>query len=100
MTIQAAEVWCDTSTGNIRPVIPFAHRRDVFDSVHSLIHPGTRATTRMISSCFVWPKLAADVKEWCRECSACQRAKVTCQPSTPVEKMEYPSNASQMCTWT
>ena len=69
----------------------------MFDSVHSLIHPGTRATTRMISSCFVWPKLAADVKEWCRECSACQRAKVTCQPSTPVEKMEYPSNASHMC---
>ena len=62
----------------------------MFDSVHSLIHPGTGATTRMISCRFVWSRLAVDVKEWCRECSACQRAKVTCQPNTPVEKMEIP----------
>ena len=72
----------------------------MFDSVHSLIHPGTGATTRMISCRFVWSRLAVDVKEWCRECSACQRAKVTCQPNTPVEKMEIPKQRFSLCMWT
>ena len=30
------------------------------------------------------------MKEWCRECVTCQRAKVTTQPSTPVEKINIP----------
>ena len=48
-----------------------------------------RATTRLIR--FVWPALARDMKEWCRECVVCQRAKVTTQPSTPVEKISIPA---------
>ena len=47
--------------------------------------------TRLISSRFMWPALATDVKEWCRECVACERAKVTTQPSTPVEKISIPA---------
>ena len=38
-------------------------RKAVFDSVHTLIHPGVHAT--------------ADIKERCCECAACQRAKIT-----------------------
>ena len=76
------------------PLIPGSHRRAVFEHIHALSHAGTRATTRLVSSRFVWPGLAAYIKEWCRECTACQRAKVTSQPAsqpaTPVEKMEIP----------
>ena len=71
ITIQAAEVWCDLSTGSIRLLIPGSHCRAVFEHVHHLSHAGTRATTRLVSSHFVWPGLAADIKEWCRECTAC-----------------------------
>ena len=39
----------------------------------------------------MWPALATDVKEWCRECVGCQRAKVTTQPSTQVEKISIPT---------
>ena len=88
ITIQTAEVWCDLSTGSIRPLIPGSHGRAVFNHVHHLSHAGTRATTRLVSSRFVWPGLAADIKEWCRECTACQRAKVNSQPATQVERME------------
>ena len=89
--IQQALVWCDDSTGQLRPVIPAAFRKQIFEHVHLLAHAGTRATTRLLSNRYVWPGLAADVKEWCRECVACQRAKVTLQPSTPVIKMEIPA---------
>ena len=90
VAIQTAEVWCDISTGSIRPVIPADLRKAVFDSVHTLIHPGVCATIRLVKSRSIWPGLAADIKEGCRECAACQRAKVTAQPSTPVEKIDIP----------
>ena len=35
--------------------------------------------------------MATDVEAWCKECAACNRAKVTRQPSTTVEKMEVPT---------
>ena len=38
--------------------------------------------------CLAWPGLAADVVSWCKECAACNRAKVTTQPTTTVEKMD------------
>ena len=88
VTIQSAEVWWDLSTDSIRPLIPSRHHRAVFEHVRSLSHAGTLATTRLVSSHFLWPGLASDIKEWCRECTACQRAKVTSQLATLVEKME------------
>ena len=35
---------CDTSTGSPRPLVPAGMRRQVFDVVHGLSHPGTSAT--------------------------------------------------------
>jgi transposase InsO family protein len=78
------------STGTWRPVVPPEFRRQVFASVHGLAHAGTRATCRLINSRFVWPGLAADVKEWCRECTNCNRAKVTQQETTTVQKILVP----------
>ena len=51
---------CDTSTGVQRPVVPELFRRRVFDTVHGLSHPGIRTTRRLLTSKFVWPRIAAD----------------------------------------
>jgi len=65
-------------------------RRDIFASVHQLAHAGTRTTMSMISACFAWPMLSADVKKWCSECATCARSKVTTQPTLPVESKPIP----------
>ena len=70
--------------------MPLAQRRAVFLQVHQLSHAGRRATRRLLAAHFVWPGLAADVVNWCKECDACNRAKVTKQPTTSVEKMAIP----------
>ncbi len=88
--MDGARLWCDESTGTLRPIIPPGQREAIFHHVHGLAHAGIRATCRMISSRFVWPGLAANVKEWCQNCSDCQRAKVTQQEKTPVKKMPIP----------
>jgi transposase InsO family protein len=83
-------IMVDTSSGVFRPLVPAVFRRPVFEAVHNLAHPGIRATRRLIASRFVWPRLASQVAEWCRDCVPCQRAKASAQPSSPPQAIANP----------
>jgi RNase H-like domain found in reverse transcriptase/Reverse transcriptase (RNA-dependent DNA polymerase)/Integrase zinc binding domain len=69
MTVQLEDtnILVDVSSGVFRPLVPAAFRWPIFDAVHCLAHAGEQATRRMISSRYLWPGLAADVRRWCRE---------------------------------
>uniref|UniRef100_A0A674PAD7 Gypsy retrotransposon integrase-like protein 1 n=1 Tax=Takifugu rubripes TaxID=31033 RepID=A0A674PAD7_TAKRU len=82
---------CDVSTGRPRPVVPVAWRRRVFDMVHSLSHPGVRASVKLVSAKFVWPGLRKEVREWAAACVACQRAKVHQHTKAPLEPFAIPA---------
>ena len=82
---------CDMSTGRPRPLVPVSWQKKVFQSVHSLAHPGIRASRRLITARFVWKGVAADVGRWCRECLPCQRAKITTHNTAPVQPIPVPS---------
>ena len=43
---------------------------------HGLLHPGVRASGRLLSSNFVWPGLSKDVGLWTRTCLRCQQSKI------------------------
>lgn len=82
---------CDVS-GNIpRPVVPQAMCRRVFDTVHSLSHPGINATVKLVSSKFTWHGMAKQVREWARSCLSCQRAKVQRHTRAPLAEFAVPS---------
>ena len=49
-------IYCDIST--IRPYVPGALRRQIFDSVHNLAHPSGRCTRKMITKRFIWPGMS------------------------------------------
>ncbi|CAB0001767.1 unnamed protein product [Nesidiocoris tenuis] len=70
-------IFCDVSTDFVRPYIPAQFRRQAFDNVHGLSHPGRRATHRLLREKFVWPSMASDCAQWVRSCIDCQRNKVT-----------------------
>ncbi|XP_053734725.1 uncharacterized protein LOC128767052 [Synchiropus splendidus] len=82
---------CDVSTGRPRPVVPIGWRRRVFELVHSLSHPGVRASVKLVGQKFVWPGLRKDVKSWAAACVACQRAKVQQHTKAPLEPFEIPT---------
>ena len=63
----------------------------MFEHIHGLSQARRWATLRLVAARFVWPGLAADVVAWCKECAACNRAKVTRQPTTTAEKMAIPA---------
>ena len=83
---------CDTTTGSLRPLVPKAHRQQIFNAVHELGHPGIRATRRLISTRWVWKKMSSDIAAWCKDCQNCQRAKVTRQPKAPLERFHVPAS--------
>ena len=81
---------CDISTGNPRPYIPQAFRRSVFDTIHSLSHPGINATQKLIASRFVWKNMNKDVRQWARTCIPCQKSKIQRHTKSPLQRFELP----------
>ncbi|XP_014786554.1 uncharacterized protein LOC106880905 [Octopus bimaculoides] len=59
-----------------------AWRKKVFDIIHGLSHPDTKATRRLLSSKFIWHG------DWTRSCSAYQQAKVHQHTKAPFGNYE------------
>ncbi len=81
---------CDTSTDVQHPYVPQRFRRPIFDTLHSISHPGIRATQRLVTSRFVWPSINRDVRQWARSCLQCRRSKVHRHVATPLGTFASP----------
>ncbi|CAK1589542.1 unnamed protein product [Parnassius mnemosyne] len=86
------KVYCDVSVQQPRPFITKAFRRQVFDMLHGLSHPGSSATVRLVTDRFVWPGIRRDCREWARHCLDCQRSKITRHTSAPLSSFPTPSS--------
>ena len=86
-----AEVYCDVSTDTCRPFLTAPFRRQAYDKIHNLAHPGIKTTTKLVKQRFVWPSIDRDCREWARACIQCQRAKVTRHVNSPTAKFSTPS---------
>ena len=78
------ELYCDVSGDIVRPHVPKSLRRDIFNSLHGLSHPGICTTQKLVTTRFVWPSMNQDCRTWTRQCIPCQRCKVTRHVSSPV----------------
>nr|VZI48191.1 unnamed protein product [Spirometra erinaceieuropaei] len=74
---------CDISTGHERPFVPATLRRQVFNALHNLSHPGVRAKVKLITDRFAWPNINRDVRRWTLSCLSCQPAKTHRHTITP-----------------
>lgn len=69
--------FCEVSNGKNRPWFPETLRRSVFEKLHSISHPGIRASKNLITSRYFWPSMNSDIATWAKSCLSCQRSKVT-----------------------
>ena len=83
---------CDTSQGRPRPLIPQHMRRDIFDSLHSLSHPGVKASRHLVCSRYVWPNMKRDIANWTRACHDCQQSKIQRHVKAPLQAFEAPGS--------
>lgn len=85
-------IYCDVSTGTIRPYLPHSLRHRVFGSVHGLSHPNGRATLKQLRRSYIWRSMNKYVLFWCRNCLPCQRPKIHKHNSLQPSKIEVPDN--------
>lgn len=74
--LEDCDVWCETSTSANRPYVPKTLRLNVFNSLHNLSHPGIRATRKLVTAKYFWPRINVDINNWSRSCIACQKSKI------------------------
>lgn len=92
MPIQGTDITliCDASTGILRPYLPQPFRFPIFELLHSLAHPGVKATQHLITSSYIWPSMKADIRKWTRCCVQCQRSKVQRHSRAPPSTFAVP----------
>ena len=66
----------------------FANSCSFLSMDHGLLHPGVRASWRLLLSKFVWPGLSKDVGLWARSCLRCQQSKIQSHVKSPVPSIE------------
>ena len=81
-------LYADVSTNNMRPYLPKRHRQPVFNQLHSLSHPGIRASQHMMTSKFLWPGINKDVRNWTRTCLQCQTSKINRHTVSPTSSFK------------
>lgn len=70
------KLYCENSQENLRPFVPNDFRKQVFDTMHGVSHPGIRSTRKIITSHFFWPNMNKDVSLWAKTCLSCQKSKI------------------------
>ena len=84
------EILCDNSTMFPRPYVPADLRLSIFSHLHSMSHPGVKATTRLITSRYFWPFMKKDIKTKVNECMTCQSAKIHRHTKSNIEHPIFP----------
>ena len=74
-----------------RPILAENLRKQAFDTIHNIHHPGSKATARLLSSRVCWPRMLSDIKRWTKECLLCQQYKVNKTIQPPI--LHYPTGS-------
>ena len=90
LPFRGLHLWCDVGTGTPRPWIPSSFRRKIFSLLHDIYHPGARTTIRDVSARYVWPGMRSDLRDWSRQCSSCQRSKISRHVHSPLHRRPPP----------
>lgn len=81
---------CDTSTGTPRPFVTSPFRLQAFLSLHSIAHPGVKASIKLVKQKFVWPNMDRDIQKWVQQCNACSISKVHRHTKSPLQSFLPP----------
>ena len=64
------------TTPVLQIVLPKSLRGAVFESIHGTGHQGAERCLRVLQQRCYWPRMHADVLEWCQQCQRCSHAKL------------------------
>ena len=86
------KIFCDVSLpGKIRPYLPKPTRLTIFRKLHSLSHPGSKASRKLLAARYFWPNMNQDVGLWVKNCIPCQKSKVQRHTNSPIGQFDLPT---------
>lgn len=88
-------LYCDHSTRTTRPYVAAELRKQVFNSLHSLSHPGINASVKLVTDRYVWPGINKDCRNWAKTCHPCQTNKITRHVTPPLGTFKLPRGRFQ-----
>ena len=91
MKIQDQELYVLQSGNKIQILVPSKLQRAVFDSVHSMAHPGIKAMIKLLKDDFYWPYMNKQISEWVNECQSCKRNKSTKHTKSEFQPLPAPT---------
>jgi len=53
----AQQLYCDMATQTARPYVTQPFRRQAYQALHNLAHPGVKATAKLVTKRYVWPNI-------------------------------------------
>lgn len=89
------DLYCDCSTTIVRPFVTKNFRKNVFNAVHNLSHPGAKSSVKLVTEQFVWPSMKSDISSWSKHCITCQKSKISRHTKTEIGKFPIPENRFQ-----
>lgn len=84
-------IWCDVSTPYPRPFVPTNARKQMFESMHSIYHPGINGSLKLIKARYYWPNMDKNIRQWAKECQSCQQSKIHKHTKSAVMNFNLPS---------
>lgn len=88
-------ITCNVHGDKIRPYIPKHFRETIIRNLHSLSHPGNRATTKILQDRYFWPSMKKDCANFIKTCIQCQRSKVNRHNKTTIFEYVPPTERFQ-----
>ena len=82
---------CDSSTGLLHPLVPVQLCCQLLNLLQAASYPGIRASQRLISSKFVWPRLSQEMGLWAWSFLWCQQSKVQTHVRSSVPAIPVPT---------
>ena len=83
-------LYCDTSTGTNRPLVPAAFRPTIMAMFHQVAHCAKAESIRKVSHRYYWPNLRSDVATYVSQCQSCQATQPFKAIRPPVKSIPVP----------
>lgn len=98
--LQLKEItFVNSGTGQPLPFVPSRWRRQIFNTVHGLSHPGKKPSQRLVATKFVWQRLKKDVQKWVEICVVCSKVHRHTRPSMVQFSVTEEGSTKLMWTW-
>ena len=91
MTVDGQRLLVLQKDDKVQVLVPTTLQKSIFDAVHSICHPGVKATIKLLKDDFYWPYMNRDISKWVKACTNCKKNKASRQTRSDLQPLPPPT---------